>query len=98
MFIKLKRELRNFIIHSEAISITNNEKNWIDHNGEFQYKSSVYIQTSLFTKYLNSKINLKYLDSKTRIELLIDFVESNYPEKLPLSDLLIELKSKMESF
>ncbi len=93
IFISLTREIRNFIIHREFLSITNRERSWKDDDGQFHFKSQILIPIEKFMEYINCK---KYRNENDKI-LLLKHIENKFDKNLLLSDIVVELKNKMES-
>jgi hypothetical protein len=93
IFMNLTREIRNFIIHREVLSITNNERSWIDDDGQFHFKSQILIPINNFIEY----INCKTFRNKEEKILLLKYIENRFEKNLMLSDIIDELKDRMES-
>lgn len=88
LFIKLTRELRNFMLHREVLPFTNNERHWIE-NDQIYFKSQVTTPSEKIKQYLDNE--------KSKMKSLIEFFEKKSYEKLSLSDIIFDLKNIMES-
>jgi hypothetical protein len=87
LFIKLTRELRNFMLHREVLPITNNERHWRE-NDQIYFKSQVTTPSEIIKQYLDTE--------KSKMKSLIDFFEKKSYERIPLSDIIFDLKNVME--
>ncbi len=89
LFIKLTREMRNFMLHRQVLPITNNEKHWKEEDGQIHYKSLVTTSCENIKQYLENE--------KRKMKSLIEYFENKSYEKIPLSEIIFELKNVLES-
>lgn len=87
-FIKLTRELRNYMLHREVLPITNNERHWRE-NDQIYFNSQVTTPSEKIKQYLDNE--------KSKMKSLIEFFEKKSYVRIPLSDIIFDLKNLMES-
>jgi hypothetical protein len=89
LFIKLTREIRNFILHQEVLSITNKVRYWKEDDGQIHYKSQVTTSCENIKQYLENE--------KSKMKSLIEYFEKKSYEIIPLSEIIFDLKNVLES-